>query len=102
MCRGRRSWTSSAGLVDKSILLTEPGADPVRYRMPETIRAFGREQLAAAGQEMTLRRRHRDHFANIYLANEPWFGPRQRELLSGMRLERDNYRAALNVLPRRA
>ena len=26
----------------------------------------------------------------------PWFGPRQRELLSGMRLERDNYRAALN------
>jgi non-specific serine/threonine protein kinase len=85
-----------SGLVDKSILLTEPGADPVRYRMPETIRAFGTEQLAAAGQELTLRRRHRDHFANMYLANEPWFGPRQRELLSGMRLERDNYRAALN------
>ncbi len=84
------------GLVDKSILLTEPGADPVRYRMPEMIRTFGREQLAAAGQELTFRRRHRDHFAHLYLANEPWFGPRQRELLSGMRLERDNYRAALN------
>jgi len=83
-----------SGLVDKSILLTEPG-DPVRYRMPETIKAFGREQLAAAGAELELRRRHRDHFANIYLANEPWFGPRQRELLAGMRLERDNYRAAL-------
>jgi non-specific serine/threonine protein kinase len=68
----------------------------MRYRMPETIRAFGQEQLAAAGQEMTLRRRHRDYFANIYLANETWFGPRQRDLLQGMLLERDNYRAALN------
>jgi len=93
-----REWALDllSGLVDKSILLTEPGADPVRYRMPETIRAFGREQLAAAGQELALRRRHRDYFAHIYLANEPWFGPRQRELLSGMRLERDNYRAALS------
>jgi predicted ATPase/DNA-binding CsgD family transcriptional regulator len=85
-----------SGLVDKSILLTVPAADPVRYRMPETIRAFGKEQLVAAGQELALRRRHRDHFARMYLANEQWFGPRQRELLSGMRLERDNYRAALN------
>ena len=84
-----------AGLVDKSILLTEYGAERVRYRMPETIRAFGQEQLAASGDEMMLRRRHRDHFANIYLANEPWLGPHQRELLEGMRLERDNYRAAL-------
>jgi predicted ATPase/DNA-binding CsgD family transcriptional regulator len=84
-----------AGLVDKSILLTEYGAGRVRYRMPETIRAFGQDQLVAAGQEMTLRRRHRDHFAHIYLAYEPWFGPHQRELLEGMRLERDNYRAAL-------
>jgi len=101
ICTGEdvpREWALDllTGLVDKSILLTEPGADPVRYRMPETIRAFGWEQLAAAGQELTLRCRHRDHFAHIYLANEPWFGPRQRELLSGMRLERDNYRAALN------
>jgi predicted ATPase/DNA-binding CsgD family transcriptional regulator len=84
-----------AGLVDKSVLLTEYGAERVRYRMPETIRAFGQEQLTASGDEMMLRRRHRDHFANIYLANEPWLGPHQRELLEGMRLERDNYRAAL-------
>ena len=83
------------GLVDKSILLTEAGVDAVRYRMPETIRAFGREQLAATGEESTLRRRHRDHFARMYLAHEQWFGPRQRELLAGMLLERDNYRAAL-------
>jgi predicted ATPase/DNA-binding CsgD family transcriptional regulator len=85
-----------AGLVDKSILLTEPGTGPVRFRMPETIRAFGLEQLAVTGDELLLRRRHRDHFARMYLANEHWFGPRQRELISGMRLERDNYRAALN------
>jgi non-specific serine/threonine protein kinase len=45
---------------------------------------------------MMLRRRHRDYFATIYLANEAWFGPRQRELMEGMLLEGDNYRAALN------
>lgn len=84
------------GLVDKSILLTESGADPVRYRMPETIRDFGREQLTVAGEELTLRRRHRDHFAVLYLASEPWFGAHQEELLGGTRLDRDNYRAALD------
>jgi len=92
-----------AGLVDKSILLTEPTGGPVRFRMPETIRAFGLDQLAAAGDELTLRRRHRDHFARMYAGRgdlrttfDHWFGPRQRELISAMRLERDNYRAALN------
>jgi len=84
------------GLVDKSILLTESGADPMRFRMPATIRAFGWEQLTAGGDELTLRRRHRDHFARLCLANEGWFGPRQHELMSVMRLERDNYRSALN------
>ena len=85
------------GLVDKSILLTEPSAGPMRFGMPETIRAFGLDQLAAAGDELMLRRRHRDHFARKFLAEEHWFfGPRQREFISGLRLERDNYRAALN------
>ena len=94
-CRRREVLDLLAGLVDKSILLTEPGTGPVRFRMPETIRAFGLEQLAVAGDEILLRRRHRDHFARIYLANEPWFGPRQRELISG-----DAARA--RQLPRRA
>jgi predicted ATPase/DNA-binding NarL/FixJ family response regulator len=84
-----------SGLVEKSVLLTQPGPERMRYRLPETIRAFGRERLAAAGEEMVLRRRHRDYFATIYLANEAWFGPHQRELMEGMLLEGDNYRAAL-------
>jgi predicted ATPase/DNA-binding NarL/FixJ family response regulator len=84
------------GLVDKSVLLTQLAPERMRYRLPETIRAFGRERLAAAGEEMALRQRHRDYFATIYLANEAWFGPRQRELMEGMLLEGDNYRAALN------
>jgi predicted ATPase/DNA-binding NarL/FixJ family response regulator len=85
-----------SGLVEKSVLLTMPTAERMRYRMPETIRAFGHGQLAAAGEERELRRRHRDYFATIYLPNEAWFGPRQRELMKGMVLERDNYRAALS------
>jgi len=85
-----------SGLVEKSVLLTQHAGGRMRYRMPETIRAFGQEQLVAGGQELELRRRHRDYFASIYLANEAWFGPRQGELLQAMVLERDNFRAALH------
>ena len=54
-----------AGLVDKSILTTidsAPGSDP-RYRMLETVRAYGRERLAEAGEETQVR----DAFAGYFL-----------------------------------
>ena len=51
-----------ADLVDRSILVADPDADPdaggVRYRMLETIRAFCAERLAAAGEGRSVRRAH--------------------------------------------
>ncbi len=40
-----------ANLVDKSILVREEDAGRVRYRLPETIRRYGRCRLADSGEE---------------------------------------------------
>ena len=46
-----------AALVDRS-LVAVGGADPPRYRLLETMRAYALEQLAAANAEVDFRRRH--------------------------------------------
>jgi non-specific serine/threonine protein kinase len=46
-----------AALVDRSLVVAGP-EDPPRYRLLETVRAFGLEQLAAAGEEAATRGRH--------------------------------------------
>ena len=54
-----------SGLVDKSILGVAEGQDGLapRYRMLETVRAYGLERLAEAGEEAAVR----DAFAAYYL-----------------------------------
>ena len=48
-------------LVEKSLVVQMGAADAEpRYTMLETIREFALEMLAAAGEDTTLRRRHRD------------------------------------------
>jgi non-specific serine/threonine protein kinase len=45
-----------AGLVDKSVLLLhEERSGPVRYRWLETLREYGSERLADAGEQLALR-----------------------------------------------
>ncbi|SDH27576.1 Predicted ATPase [Sinosporangium album] len=54
------------GLVDKSLVVVDGEVDrQARYRLPETIREYAREQLAAAGEEDALLRRHRDAIAAV-------------------------------------
>lgn len=52
-----------AGLVDKSILHRASGS--ARFSMLETVREYGRERLAALGQEKEFRLRHARHFAAL-------------------------------------
>jgi predicted ATPase/DNA-binding CsgD family transcriptional regulator len=90
-----------ASLVDKSVLIRNEVDDEVgqvRYRMLETIRAFGRARLREAGEEVSTVRRHRDWFQALALqAEADWISPRQAQWL--LRLERDlpDLRAALEV-----
>lgn len=46
-----------AALIDKSLVVVD-AAEPVRYRLLESARAFALEQLAAAGETAALVRRH--------------------------------------------
>ena len=84
------------GLVDKSVVMRAEGAG-LRYLLLDTIRDFGAEKLASAGEEAALRDRH----ITWYLAMAAALGdhptaedqlPRYRQL----RREHANLRAALD------
>ncbi|MFF7719340.1 ATP-binding protein, partial [Streptomyces luteogriseus] len=87
-----------AGLVDKSVLCREPGPGGVRYRLLDTLRQYGLEQLRrVAGEEEAARRRQRDWMLRRAEACEGgWFGPGQPETVARLRADRDNLRAALD------
>lgn len=60
-----------ASLVDKSLLQLLPGHGTVRYRMLETIREFGLDQLADQGEVASARQTHADYFAAHVRQAEP-------------------------------
>jgi predicted ATPase len=49
-------------LVDKSLVVVVSQDPTPRYRLLETIREYGAQKLAAAGEETATRRRHCEHF----------------------------------------
>jgi predicted ATPase len=49
-------------LIDKSLLTMEPHRERARYRLLETIRQYGREQLVGAGEVEEQRSRHQQFF----------------------------------------
>src|SRR5215203_1083702 len=90
-------FTGITALADKSLVrpVATTGPNP-RFGMLETIREFGLDQLAAAGEVDSTRRRHAEYFvtfseklsAELSQATEP-------ELLERLAAEHDNIRAAL-------
>lgn len=86
-----------AGLVDKSVLVREEHAGQVRYRLLVSLRDYGLEKLNDLGEATDTRRRHRDHFARLGAEYEQaWFGPDQAEITERLRIDQDNFRAALD------
>ncbi len=85
-----------AGLVDKSVLISENVGDIRQFRLLETLRDFGQDKLIEAGKRDELRRRHRDWYTNLarrFMAD--WISPRQPEWLNRLNRELPNLRAAL-------
>jgi predicted ATPase len=78
-------------LVDKSLLVLSQG----RYRMLETIREYGRERLAEAGETEQLRLAHAGHLLALTAEQEPRL--RRADQLDALRVlnaEHDNLHAA--------
>ena len=85
-------------LVDKSLVVADHAADAVRYRLLETIRQYGaQELLRAEGDEavLALRTRHAEHYLRLAQATGPsLIGHGQAESLRRLDAEWDNLRAA--------
>ena len=87
-----------AALVAKSLLRPEdgPGGEP-RYRLLETVREFGLEQLEASGEEASVRDAHAAWCLALAERAEPALkGPEHAEWSARLEAEHDNLRAALD------
>jgi len=85
-----------ARLIDKSLLALEERDDMGRYRLLETVRQYGREQLEAAGEAAEARERHLDWSLTLAEAAEQALtGPDQVQWLTRLEGDHDNLRAAL-------
>ena len=85
-----------ARLVDQSLVVVEQRDGAVRYRLLETMRAYGQERLLEAGDMERTRRKHSDWCLGLAAAGEAGLVTAEhgawRERLE---LEHDNCRAAL-------
>jgi predicted ATPase/class 3 adenylate cyclase len=85
-------------LITKSLVRRDDGADgEPRFGMLETIREYGLEQLAQAGELDELRRWHAEYFLDLTEQAVPRLrGAEQRAWLDRLEAEHDNLRAALD------
>jgi predicted ATPase len=85
-------------LVDKSLLLVASREAPERrYRLLNTLQAYGIERLTASGESAGCRRRHAAFYLKLAeQAEDQLGGPTQAEALARLARDHDNLRAALD------
>jgi predicted ATPase len=82
-------------LVDKSLVVAEPAATALRYRLLETIRLFAAERLAEAGDDEAAAAAHCAHFLSFAEAAAAHLtGPEQGKWLTRMDADQANLRRA--------
>jgi non-specific serine/threonine protein kinase len=83
-------------LVEKSLVMMEEQQGEVRYRLLETLRAYGAERLHATEEAAEIHRRHLDWYAALAVRAELGMaGPDQDSWLARLDLENDNLHAAM-------
>ncbi len=91
-----RPRSARRSLVDKSLLWQDAQAVEPRYRMLETIREYGLEQLTASDEAEAVRRRHAEWCLTLAEQSHAGIpGPDQRPWLERSEVEHDNFRSAL-------
>ena len=87
-----------ATLVEANVVRTfESSNGAPRFGMLETIREYGLERLAAAGEEAAIRRRHAEHWIRVAeSASQGLAGPDQAAWTRRFEHDHDNFRAALS------
>ncbi|GAA4023479.1 BTAD domain-containing putative transcriptional regulator [Allokutzneria multivorans] len=86
-----------AQLVDRSLVTVTTDGERTRYRLLESIRAYGAERLEEAGETSATQLRHARHFRDLVItANSHLRGPGQREHLRLLDEEAANVHAAVH------
>ncbi len=85
-------------LADASLLQSVPAPGVRRFRMLESVRAYGRELLAASGEEREVRVRHREWCAGLARgAAAEYVGPGQVAALDALEAVHDELGEALGA-----
>jgi len=86
-----------SALVDRSLVLAEPDASAMRYRLLEVLRQYGLARLAERGEEDQARRRHAEHYLRLAQQVPPGLPSTVdwRRWLPRLRVERANFDSAL-------
>ncbi|OEJ97070.1 ATP-binding protein [Streptomyces thermolilacinus] len=85
-------------LIAQSVVLREADGAGPRYRMLDTVAAYGAEWLEALGDAERVRRRHRDWYMGLATWCElEWFSSRQAEVAECTAAALPNLRAALEL-----
>ena len=88
---------SLANLVTKSLVSVDVGGVMVRYRLPETIRAYALQRLVESGEREQIARRHAEYHLGLFERAEAEAETRpMAEWLAEYRPRIDNLRAALD------
>ncbi|MBV8397127.1 MAG: hypothetical protein JOZ17_00085 [Acetobacteraceae bacterium] len=86
-----------SGLFAKSLVVTEFNGGAARYRLLDTIRAYGFERLAEAGERAPIAERHAKYYCDLFERAEREAPTRPiSEWLDDYRWQLDNLRAALD------
>ncbi|MDR3690747.1 MAG: tetratricopeptide repeat protein [Fimbriimonas sp.] len=81
-------------LVDKSLAIFDGSIS--RFRLSETVRAYGREALVNGGESPTMRTRHLNHFGSLAVSTEDSLSSLKAvEALAMLDAEQKNLRAAI-------
>jgi tetratricopeptide (TPR) repeat protein len=85
-----------ARLVDRSLLEARSAPGTMRYRLTDTVRAYGLERLAAAGERDAIRRAHAECFRALAERADPELrGRDQLTWLARLNAEHDDLQAGL-------
>lgn len=86
-----------ANLVAKSLLSVDGRGATVRYRLPDTTRAYGLDKLKEAGELEACARRHAEYYRDLFeRAENEWDTRSTADLLADYAPRIDNVRAALD------
>ena len=83
------------GLIDRSLVIAQPDASGMRYRLLEPVRQYAQERLIERGAWEATRRQHAQYFLRLTeQAEEGLKGPDAHEWVARLQLNRDNVWAA--------